>query len=136
MALVCTIGFRLLIRTSLRGGSVQRVSQQILASPKIKLGYLTLTASCCIHLESRTLLSFGLFVDRARRAAGVLLTAPEVSLKKGENDCKGDSGKCATRIVAPDQWPAVGKRAGKSCLRPFPAVNDLAQPLLSVPAAF
>jgi hypothetical protein len=59
----------LLIRTSLREGLSkgvsQRVSQQILASPKIKLGYLTLTASCCAHLASRTLLSFDLFVDRA-----------------------------------------------------------------------
>src|SRR6266481_639733 len=66
------------------GGLSKEVSQQILASPKIKLGYLTLTASCCAQPESRTLLSFGLFVDRARQAAGVLVTAPDISAKRDE----------------------------------------------------
>src|SRR6266481_2262907 len=45
-------------------GVCPKGQSQILASPKIKLGYLTLTASCCAHSESRTSLSFGLFVYR------------------------------------------------------------------------
>src|SRR5258707_11467790 len=35
-------------------GVCPKGQSQILASPKIKLGYLTLTASCCAHSESRT----------------------------------------------------------------------------------
>src|SRR5258707_13242730 len=50
-----------------------------------KLGYLTLTASCCAHPESRTLLSFGLFVDRARYIA-----------QKGRDDRQKKFRKCAT----------------------------------------